>query len=309
MDVPLTTRKLRIFALVAELGSISRAAARLRTAQPVISRAVSSLERDLGVRLCERLAKGVSLTEAGALLAREARDIIARLDELESRILEEVSNPTGRINVALPPALAPLLVPELIPRFRLELPRTIPVLHEINSSEAWTLVQSGALDLAVLTSLEPDLDIDMEFLANEPVCLIGRNSPQLAAKREVDLAFVASQPLILTSRPHVLRRMLDSQFARLGLRPQILAEANSLLSIRMAICGHGYTIYPRSTTHTFKGEPSLAVIPISGMRVTWTIAYSKSRTLTRPARVFARLIRDVTAEMIERGEWEAVLIS
>lgn len=80
--------KLKAFAAVAETGSFTRAAEKLYTSHSSISRAVSALERELGVKLVERDNRVVGLTEAGELLLKGAQDILAREEALKKEIKE-----------------------------------------------------------------------------------------------------------------------------------------------------------------------------------------------------------------------------
>ena len=78
--------QLRAFAAVAETGSFTRAAERLYTSHSSISRAVTALERELGVRLIERGNRVIGLTEAGEILLRGAKDILEREEKLKVEI-------------------------------------------------------------------------------------------------------------------------------------------------------------------------------------------------------------------------------
>ena len=78
--------QLRAFAAVAETGSFTRAAERLYTSHSSISRAVTALERELGVRLIERGNRVIGLTEAGEILLRGAKDILEREEKLKAEI-------------------------------------------------------------------------------------------------------------------------------------------------------------------------------------------------------------------------------
>lgn len=78
--------QLRAFAAVAETGSYTRAAEKLYTSHSSISRAVSALERELGMRLIERDNRVIGLTEAGEILLAGAKDILEREEKLKKEI-------------------------------------------------------------------------------------------------------------------------------------------------------------------------------------------------------------------------------
>lgn len=80
--------QLRAFAAVAETGSFTRAAERLYTSHSSISRAVSALERELGVTLIERDNRVMGLTKAGEILLEGAKDMLDREEKLKIEIMK-----------------------------------------------------------------------------------------------------------------------------------------------------------------------------------------------------------------------------
>src|SRR3954470_12083616 len=102
MDLDL--RKLRYFAAVAEQGHFGRAAEQLFIAQPVLSRQIRALERELGLALLERTTRSVRLTAAGEQLQDEARAVFATVDAAVRRV-HEVDRGVERLVVAFAPGL------------------------------------------------------------------------------------------------------------------------------------------------------------------------------------------------------------
>jgi DNA-binding transcriptional LysR family regulator len=91
--------KLRIFHAAAEAGSFTRAGEALNMSQSAVSRQVSALEQELGTPLFHRHARGLILTEEGELLMRAARDIMLKLEDVRSRLVDSRSQPTGTLRV------------------------------------------------------------------------------------------------------------------------------------------------------------------------------------------------------------------
>ena len=91
--------KLRIFHAAAQAGSFTHAGDTLHMSQSAVSRQVSSLEHDLGVPLFHRHARGLLLTEQGELLYRTARDVLMKLETVQSRLTDSKEKPSGILKV------------------------------------------------------------------------------------------------------------------------------------------------------------------------------------------------------------------
>ncbi len=98
-SMPLDWDKLRIFHAAAEAGSFTHAADKLHLSQSAISRQVSALEQDVGVKLFHRHARGLILTEQGELLYRTANDVLLKLEGVRSRLTETKEKPSGKLRV------------------------------------------------------------------------------------------------------------------------------------------------------------------------------------------------------------------
>src|ERR1043166_8703605 len=127
---PMELRSLSYFVRIAELGSITRAAAHLRLAQPALTRHVQRLEEELGTALFTRANRGVRLTEAGEKLLDSATRILRDIERTGDEIRAQDAHPSGRIILGITPTLCPVLVPELFARMRHEFPRVeLKVMH------------------------------------------------------------------------------------------------------------------------------------------------------------------------------------
>lgn len=99
MPMPLDWDKLRIFHAAAEAGSFTHAADKLHLSQSAISRQVSALEQDVGVKLFHRHARGLILTEQGELLYRTAHDVLLKLETVKMQLTETTEKPSGKLRV------------------------------------------------------------------------------------------------------------------------------------------------------------------------------------------------------------------
>ena len=226
-------RHLRYFAAVAEALNFTRAAARLRVAQPALSRQVADLEEELGVDLLKRTSRGVLLTEEGKFFLAEAREILKRAQESMSKVRAVARGETGELRVGF---LAPLDL-HMLPRALAEFQRTTPgvtvALHDLGSDELCDELRNGTLHLAVMMqpSEESTAGIEFEEIGRYPFFVAMASGHPLAKLKAVPFAKLAQQPLV------VLDRKRNSEFHRIlkriyaPLRPDIATESGSLNSL------------------------------------------------------------------------------
>jgi DNA-binding transcriptional LysR family regulator len=174
-------RELRAFVAVAEEGSLSAAARALHLSQSALSQTVQSLERQLGVQLLQRHSTGVTVTDAGTILLREARVLLAQHD----RALAAVTGPTaagpGTLRVGLPLELPAGLLPAVLEKLGTACPLTrVDVTHDSSSAQLAAL-REGKLDVALVREHPGDPAFDAVLAVEEDLGVV------LAASRASEL--------------------------------------------------------------------------------------------------------------------------
>ena len=109
--------KLRIFHAAAEAGSFTHAGDMLRMSQSAVSRQVSALEKDLGIALFHRHARGLVLTEKGEMLFRTAAEVMNKLQTAETLLSETTTRPTGDLRITAPAGLGTIWVTQRLREF------------------------------------------------------------------------------------------------------------------------------------------------------------------------------------------------
>src|SRR5947199_3449318 len=201
-------RSLSYFVRIAELGSITRAAAHLRLAQPALTRHVQRLEEELGVALFTRANRGVRLTEAGEKLLESAMRILRDVERTGDEIRAQDAQPSGRIILGITPTLCPVLVPELFARLRRGFPGVeLKVMHA-GMVRLEEFVIDGRVDIALLSELSRSRLITSTRLAPEEMVLVTR--PGLRPDAAVTADELLRTPLILGDG---LRMAMDALLA------------------------------------------------------------------------------------------------
>jgi DNA-binding transcriptional LysR family regulator len=216
-------RHLRAFTAIAELHSFSKAARQLHVAQPPLSRQISQLERELGVKLFVRAASGVALTREGALLLEQARTVLAdtvSFLDLASRARAGLANP---LRVAMAPGMC-----EVVNRIRLHvLDRSPDLLIEgvdMTSSAQYEALRRRMMDIGLLRHVADDPDVQSEPLFSERfVVMLGERHP-LARHKSLHLRQIVGERLLLQDRDwaSLAHDRIVSLFSAAGLTPRIV---------------------------------------------------------------------------------------
>ena len=167
-------RSLHYFVRIAELGSITRAAAHLQLAQPALTRHVQRLEDELDAALFTRANRGVRLTEAGQKLLESAQRILRDVERAGDEIRAHKAHPSGKIILGVTPTLCPVVVPELFARMRRHYPMVeLKVVHA-GMVRLEEFVIDGRVDIALLSEISRSRLIVSTRLAEEEMVLVTR---------------------------------------------------------------------------------------------------------------------------------------
>jgi LysR family transcriptional regulator, nitrogen assimilation regulatory protein len=267
----MTLTQLANFVRIAELQSLSKAAAAIRIAQPALSRQVRNLEIELGNALLIRHAWGVTLTPAGEVLVARARRLLVDAENTRDAVLALTTEPTGLIAIGVPSSVSTTLLPELAAALREKYPRLRPHFVEGFSAVLHARTLSGELDLAALYDDRAIGPLATTPLLAENLMLVGPPDGEVG-RLTTSADLLASRPLILPARPNRLRLIVDEALAR---RPQAEGPAFEMDSLSAIIAmverGAGWTVLPFSTV--------AAAVACGAVKV-WDLQYPQlSRTL------------------------------
>jgi LysR family transcriptional regulator, nitrogen assimilation regulatory protein len=297
-------RKIEYFLAVIEHRNISRAADSLRVSQPTLSRQIHALEQQFNAPLFIRQGRGVLPTEAGKRLQEGLRGLEHQLRTLRDDVAAAASEPSGEVALGIPPSPRMLLAVSIINAYCKAYPQVTIRICEKTSGEIRDLVVRGEVDLAIVNSDEPMEGLVADRLVTEPMLLIGPRDAGLSLDVATPIERLAGLPLILTTKPNSLRRMVELELNRGGLRPQIRAEADMLpLMTDLVMNGHGFTVLPSCGVYSLVKAGRLSASPIKGLRITWTIARPMNRSLSIAARLLLGIIHRVAHELVESGAW------
>ncbi len=241
-------RHLRYFVAVAEERHFGRAAARLRIAQPPLSRQIQALERELGFVLFERNRRQVELTPAGTTLLEHARGIFDAVDLAVHEAKRASQGETGRIVVAYPSTFAYSGLPELVRAFRAKFAVVELVLRELSPQDQLDAIRDHRVDVGFVRAPVDEPGLTTELVRSEPLVAALPSGHPLAGRKSMALALLAKEPFVLFSRARgpAYFDHLVGLCREAGFTPRIVQEAPQLDIVSLVAAGLGVSLVPSS---------------------------------------------------------------
>ena len=301
--------QLKTFLTVAELGTFSRAAIRLSSTQPMLSRKIKLLELELGTELFHRTGRGVVLSEGGKLLEQYARGILDTAESAKTAIQALGASPVGQVTIGMPSSIATVLAIELVQEFRRAFPNVSLKVMEGYSGHVLEWLTTARLDVAVLYDT-PNLKgktLRTDPILSDELFLIGSpKDPSRIGNGPVQSARLAEIPLVLPSRPHGIRILVDEAMDHNGLRANVQMEIDAMHSmIALAESGLGYTVLSYSSVRDLVIAKRVLIWRIIDPVITRSlvITTTNQRPSTKPARDLTRIFQELIKSQVRDGRW------
>lgn len=292
-------KQLEAFVQVSESGSFSKAAKELFLTQPTISAHISSLEKELNVRLFIRNTKEVSLSDDGKDLYRYAKQITDLEKAIEERFYMDSDDGKHFITIAASTIPAQYLLPKVLMCYRERYPKEQIKIMETDSSEVVTQVVDHMVDVGFTgTVLEKKHCKYIPFYKDE-LAVITPDTPEYRILKEQnrdDIDWIKRKPLILREEGSGTRKEAEKHLKNAGISMEaldIVASIANQETIKKSVKqGMGITVLSRLAA---EDEDGLLIFPIPGADEGRDInlVYNKNYQMTRSADRFIRIVKEV----------------
>lgn len=237
-------KQLYTFRVVCEEESITKAASRLSTTQPAISRAITELEESLGVRLFDRSSRKVVLNEAGRLFLSKTIPFLELYEDLEHTFQESSFAPAIRLGVT--PMIVDTILPGILNRFSAVGHDTEVLVTVENELKLEQQLMDRSLDLILIEGILDNNAFVKVPVSSEPLSVLAAPSHPLADAPSVTVPEMVEYPLLLREPGSLIRQMIDSAFLFYSVTPfSIWTSSSSHALLKGAEDGFGITILPR----------------------------------------------------------------
>lgn len=267
LHVRLKLRHFQLFLALDEQRNLHRAAAQLNMSQPAASKLLSDLETNLGIRLFDRHARGLTPNWYGEIMIRHAHSMLSALRHTGEELNALRDGNAGTVAVGTVMAPAVTLLTSAIERVHRERPG-LKIRVDVDVSKTLVpLLLEGELDFAI-TRIPAGFDIErfvFEEIGEEELCFVCRQGHPLADKTSLSLADMATYPWTLQPTGALMRQRVDSLFLHHQVAPpsQIVDTADVLLSLALVDKSDTITVTTRETANLLCSPQRFHLLPFS----------------------------------------------
>jgi len=285
---------LALFHAVAEAGSITAGAERLRISQPAVSKQIGELEDSMGVRLFDRLPRGIRLTEAGVLLADYARRMNVMEGDAERAIEELRGLKRGRLAIGASTTVGAYLLSQALVRFHQVYPGIKLHLEIANTQVIQSALMDGTLEMGftegriVSNALETTVFQQDELVAIAPV---GHTT---LSKKRVTARELCKEPFVMRENGSGTRQVVEAALGEKGISLTPVMSLGSTEAIKRAVIeGVGVAIVSRLAISMELESRLLGIVPLSDLTIHRPLHRQKlrERSVSTPVKEFLRFLK------------------
>lgn len=237
---------LRSLVAVERHGSVGAAASSLDYTASAVSQQIKRLEAQTGVQLLERQGRGVLLTEAGRSLTESARDLLAEMERVESRLRGVAGTPAGTVRLAVFATAYRGIVVGALDRLRDSAPEVVLKPDEIDPWDAVEAVATGSHDLALAHNWEPlplaiPDHVEVRHLGRDLADVLVHRSHPLAARHRLSVRDVVDEEWVSVAAGSICHQWLVKMHADVGRAPRV-AHVALEFATHVALVAHGHCI-------------------------------------------------------------------
>ncbi len=277
-------QNLKAFITVANSGSFSESAEQLHLTQSAISKRIAQLEHQIGKKLFDRIARQVTLTEAGTELLPRALRILQEYENALQAINDLSGEASGTLRLAISHHLGLHRLPPVLKQFAQQYPKVTLDIEFMDSEKAYEQVLHGQSEVAIITlALESHHNIHSQKIWNDPLRFICAQDHPLATLTKPELKDLAEYPIILPGLNTYTGRIIQNLFQQEGIPLKAPMSTNYLETIStMVETGLGWSVLPETLVR------ELHVMPFEQVSIARELGYihHMKRSLSNAAVAF-----------------------
>jgi LysR family hydrogen peroxide-inducible transcriptional activator len=245
--VPVETTQLRYFLAVVDQGSFSKAATHCNISQSNLSEQIQKLEYRVGKQLLNRNHRRIVPTEAGDILTRMARQVLAQIEATREEIHSSDGIHAGKVAIGVLPTMASCFLAHVLESFVERCPKIQVFVHENMTEQLLQQIETGKLDLGLMSLPIREHEFETETLFTEEMLLALHPCHPLVRKQTISEKDILSEKFILLQEDHCLGDFANGFYRRHSFRPNIVFHCGQLTTIKSLVAvGKGISLIPQT---------------------------------------------------------------
>ena len=288
MAITPTLQQMRLFAAVAREKSITRAAETVNLTQPSVSMQVRALEEKVGTKLTEQVGKQIHLTAAGDIVHAACRDVLARIDEMQTDLENLRGEVAGPLNVAVVSS-AKYFLPQLLGSFTRRYPTVEPRLQITNRANLLNRLNGNEDDLYVMGLIPREYPVIRRPFLENVIVVVARPDNPLAGAQNIPLERIAREPFIRREPGSGTRQAVQRLFEARDLTIETHIELDDSEAIKQGvISGLGIAFLSLHALRHELAAGELIVLDVEGfpLRRRWYAVHREGKHLSNAAQAF-----------------------
>ena len=286
-------RQLQTLITIKAAGSFAQAAEQLGYTQPTLTAHIQALERELNVKLFERLGHRIRLTHEGEHFIVYAERILKLVDEAIDSVSEKAT--CSKIIIGASETFSVVRLPSLLREFRREHPSIEIELKFGDIAKFYADLKNNVIDISViLTDKVPYSNLSTEILCPEPMSFIASVDHPLAQHATIGVSEFTAEDFIVTQEGCAYRTFIEGLLEDNDIKPRTFMKVKNIEAIKQfVISGLGLAILPKIYVEKEVSANLLIELPWNGpeIRMYTQVVYHKDKWLTPAMLSFLEIIR------------------
>ncbi|KZL92776.1 LysR family transcriptional regulator [Clostridium magnum] len=276
-------RQLITFYKITQFKSFIKAAESLGYAQSTITTQIQLLEKELGIKLFEKIGRNMELTSKGLIFLEYAEKIVNLAYEAKEAVVDK-DTLKGTLKIGVVESLCTIKLPELLKDFHMKYPEVEVIIKIGTCTDLQNMLKNNAVDLIfTLGEVIKDSDLISCMCYKENMAILASPLNRLKGKLKLTLRDISEESLILTEKGCSYRSVFELMFHKEGLQPHLALEIGSIETIKNFVMNNlGITLLPIMTVEDELSKGNLVKLDLVGcdFNMMTQVLYHKNKWLT-----------------------------
>lgn len=298
-----TLHQLRVFTIVAEKRSITKAAEELNMTQPAVSIQLNNLQAQFDIPLTEVIGRKLHVTDFGEELYKIAEKILEDIDTIAYHTNSFKGMLSGKLKISVV-STGKYVMPYFLKDFLKANPKIDLAMDVTNKAQVIESLEENKVDFSLVSVLPKMVRVDEEVLMQNKLVLTAAADDEMKFKKQLDKEVFHDLPLIFREEGSGTREVMQQYFKKADIVPKVKLELTSSEAVKQAvIAGLGYSILSILSLKSDLKVKSVKIIPVKGLplKSTWRLIWLKQKKFSVVAQAYLDYIRKEKQNIYNRN--------